>query len=122
MLIRIKNAIMAHKKRLKVPFSQFDYAIAEMLVKKGYLESAEKKGRSVKKIIDIAIKYNGEKPKINDVKIVSRSSHRVYKGYQKIRSVKQGYGDVFLTTPKGIMTGADARKVRAGGEILFEIW
>ncbi len=122
MLTRIKNTIMARKRRLKVPFSQFDYSITEALVKKGYLESAEKKGRSVKKIIDIVIKYDGDKPKINDIKFVSRPSHRVYRGYRQIRSVKQGYGDVFVTTPRGVMIGPEARKVRMGGEVLFEIW
>jgi len=122
MLTRIKNTIMAGKRRLKVPFTKLDYAIAEALVKRGYLESAEKKGRSVKKIIDISIKYDGEKSKINDIKFVSRPSRRIYRGYHKIRLVKQGYGDAFMTTPNGIMTGSEARKTRIGGEVLFEIW
>jgi len=122
MLTRIKNAVMAGKRRIKVPFAKFDYKIAEALVQAGYLESVEKKGRSIKKIIDIAIKYDGEKSKINDIKLVSRPSLRSYNGYKTLRRSKQGYGDYFLTTPRGIMTGSEARKSKTGGEVLFEIW
>lgn len=122
MLNRIKNSILAGKKRLKVPFSRLDYEVAQALVKSGYLESAEKKGRSVKKIIDISVKYNGETPVIGDLKFVSKPSQRVYRGYKDIRRSKQGYGDYFVTTPKGIMTGQEARKSKVGGEVLFEVW
>jgi len=113
---------MAGKRRLKAPFSRLDYEIAEALVRRGYLESAEKKGRSVKKIIDIAVKYEGDESKINGIKLVSRPSRRTYLGYKDIRSSKQGYGDYFMTTPKGIMTGKEARMAKIGGEVLFEIW
>jgi len=122
MLTRIKNAVMVGKRRLKVPFAKLDYEIAEALVKKGYLESVEKKGRSVKKIIDISIKYDDGKSKINDIKLVSVPSCKVYNGYKSLRRSKQGYGDYFLTTPRGIMTSMEARKSKIGGEVLFEIW
>jgi len=122
MLTKIKNAVMVGKRRLKVPFVKFDYEIVEALVKEGYLESAEKKGRSIKKIIDISIKYDDEKPKINNIRFVSHPSCKVYSGYKILRRSKQGYGDYFLTTPRGIMTGAEAKKSKIGGEVLFEIW
>lgn len=113
---------MAGKRRLKVPFARLDYEIAEALVKYGYLDSAEKKGRSVKKIIDISLKYEGEEPKINGIKLVSLPSKRVYSGYKDLHPSKQGYGNYFMTTPQGIMTGKEARKAKVGGEVLFEIW
>lgn len=113
---------MAGKRRLKVPFARLDYEIAEALVKKGYIESAEKKGRSVKKIIDISLKYDGEEPKISGIRLVSLPSNRVYSGYKGLRPSKQGYGDYFVTTPQGIMTGKEARRAKVGGEVLFEIW
>ena len=122
MLTRIRNSRMAGKRRLKVPFARLDYEIAEALVKKGYLDSAEKKGRSVKKIIDISLKYEGEEPKISGIKLVSLPSKRVYSGYKGLHPSKQGYGDYFMTTPQGIMTGKEARKAKVGGEVLFEIW
>lgn len=122
MLTKIKNAYMAGKRRIKVPFARFDYEIAEALVKRGYLESAEKKGRSVKKIIDISLKYNDNACKINDIKLVSVPSKKIYSGYKKLRSSKQGYGDYFITTPKGVMTIKEAKQAKVGGEVLFEIW
>jgi small subunit ribosomal protein S8 len=122
MLTRIRNSHLAGKRRLKVPFSRFDYEIADALVKKGYLESAEKKGRSVKKIIDISLKYEGESPKLNGIRLVSLPSKRIYIGYKNLRHSKQGYGDYFVTTPQGIMTVREARKAKVGGEVLFEIW
>jgi len=113
---------MAGKKRLKVPFSKMDYEVVQALVRAGYLESAEKKGRSVKKIIDIDIKMEGENPAIRDVQFVSKPSQKIYKGYRDIHMSKQGYGNYFLTTPKGIMTDKEARKEKVGGEVLFEVW
>lgn len=113
---------MAGKRRIKVPFARFDYEIAEALVKRGYLESAEKKGRSVKKIIDISLKYNDNACKINDIKLVSVPSKKIYSGYKNLRSSKQGYGDYFITTPKGVMTIKEAKQAKVGGEVLFEIW
>lgn len=113
---------MAGKRRLKVPFSKMDYEITQALVRAGYLESAEKKGRSVKKIIDIDIKMEGDIPAIRDVELVSKPSQKIYKGYREIRISKQGYGSYFLTTPKGIMTDKEAKRAKVGGEVLFEIW
>lgn len=122
MLTRIKNAMLAGKKRLKVPYAQFDMEVIEALVKSGYIASAEKKGRSIKKIIDIELKYEDEASKISDLRIMSKPSQRVYKGYRDIRLSKQGYGNYFLTTPKGVMTEREAKKQKVGGEVLFEIW
>jgi small subunit ribosomal protein S8 len=122
MLNRIKNSLLAGKKRLKVPFTKLDYEVAQALVKAGYLESAEKKGRSIKKIIDISVAGEGDGSKISDIRLVSKPSHRVYRGYKEIRLSKQGFGDYFVTTPKGVMTGSEARRSKVGGEVLFEVW
>lgn len=122
MLTRIKNAILVGKKRLKVPYAKFDMEVAEALVKSGYLAAVEKKGRSVKKIIDIDLKYDAEIPAIRDIRIMSKPSQRVYKGYREIRASKQGYGNYFLTTPKGVVTEREAKRNKVGGEVLFEIW
>lgn len=113
---------MAGKRKLKVPYAKFDFEVAQALVKAGYLESAEKKGRSVKKVIDLDLKFDGELSAINDIRLVSKPSQRVYKGYKEVRYSKQGYGNFFITTPKGIVTDKEAKKQKVGGEVLFEIW
>lgn len=122
MLTRIKNAILAGKKRVKAPYAKFDLEVAEALVKSGYVAGVEKKGRSIKKIIDIDLKFDGETSAIRNIRIMSKPSQRVYKGYRDIYSSKQGYGNYFLTTPKGVMTEREAKRNKVGGEVLFEIW
>jgi len=114
---------MAGRKNLKVPHSKMDFSIAESLVRAGYLKSSQKKGRGVKKIIAIELKYGEEdRPVIRDIKFISRPSKRVYRGYREIRRSKQGYGRYFISTPRGILNNLEAKKMKVGGELLFEIW
>ncbi len=61
-------------------------------------------------------------PKIKGVKRISKTSKRVYKKSSELRPVKNGYGMLVLSTPKGIMNGKDARREKLGGEVLFSIW
>lgn len=123
LLTRIHNATMARKASLKVPYTRVDLAIAQELVKAGYLASVERKGRSVKKIIDLRLKYDeAGTPAITGIAIRSKPSQRVYRGYREIRNSKQGYGKYLLSTPLGILSDAEARKAKVGGELLFEIW
>ena len=122
-LIRIKNAMTREKDRVKVPYSQFEENVLESLVKTGYLNEIQKKGRGVKRVIEIKLKYDKEeKSRISDIKLISRPSKRVYVGWKDIKKSHQGYGNFFLSTPKGVMVDKEARRNRLGGELLFEIW
>jgi small subunit ribosomal protein S8 len=123
LLTRIKNAQAVKKESLKVPFSNNDMKIAELLAKNGYLTSVEKKGRMPKRIIDITLKYDdNDRGAISGVKFVSVPSRRIYCGYNTLRLVKNGFGTALVSTSKGIMTNRQARKEKVGGQILFEIW
>ncbi|MBI4193380.1 MAG: 30S ribosomal protein S8 [Candidatus Colwellbacteria bacterium] len=121
-LTKIRNASTAGKRSLKVPYSKLNFEVVQALVKAGYVESAERKGRGVKKIIDIELKQSDGKPAIEGVRVVSRPSRRVYMGYRDVRTSRQGFGSFILSTPHGIMDGRSARKQKVGGELLFEIW
>ena len=122
-LIRIKNALERKKERIKVSYSRLDESILESLVKHGLLEEASRKGRGVKRIIEIKLKYDKDnKPVISNIKILSKSSRRMYIGWKDVKKSRQGYGHYFLSTPKGIMAGCEARRNKVGGELLFEIW
>ena len=99
-----------------------DMIIAELLAKNNFIESAAKKGRMPKRIIEIKLKYSGREGAITGIKFLSKPSRRLYAGYKELRLIKQGYGTAFISTPKGIMSYQDARKQKLGGEILFEIW
>ena len=123
LLTRIKNAQKAHKEAIKVPYANFDFAIAEVLAKNNYLENVVKKGRMPKRIIEIKLKYDKDgKGVINDIKILSKPSRRLYGGYREFHPIKQGYGLAVVSTPKGTMTAKEARKAKVGGQLLFEIW
>ncbi len=121
-LIRIKNAITRKKESLKIPYSKLNMDVLESLTARGYLESVTKKGRNPKRIIDIKLKYEGAKPKIEGFKFLSKPSRRIYLGYRDIKRSRQGFGNFFLSTPKGILSDVEARKEKVGGQILFEIW
>lgn len=121
-LTKIKNALERKHDRIKVPSTKLDLAIVEALVRHGYLESAAKKGKGVKKIIDIRLKYKEGVPAISGIKFFSRPSRRVYMGYEDMQRSKSGYGYFFFSTPMGLMTNIEARKNKVGGEMLFEIW
>ena len=121
-LTKIKNAGQRKHDRIKVPSTKLDLAIAETLVKHGYLDSAVKKGKGAKKIIDIRLKYKDGVHAISGIKFFSRPSRRVYVGYEEMKKSRSGYGYYFFSTPMGLMTNIEARKNKVGGEMLFEIW
>ncbi len=119
LLIKIKNAQGAGIKSLKMPFSKMDLAIAELLLKQGYLKNVEAKGKVAKQVIEIDLK---DEKAIKGLKFISRPSRRMYFGYKKIRAVKSGYGMGVISTSKGIMSDKEARKQKLGGQLLFQIW
>lgn len=123
LLVRLKNASAIGKASVSIPFSNFKLAIAEKLQASGYVKGIEKKGKKVKKTLDLSLKYSEEgRPAIQGVKRVSKPGRRIYKRSLEIVPVRYGHGSLFLSTPQGIMTDKEAKKAKVGGEALFEIW
>jgi len=123
MLTRIRNAKMVGKTSVYVPYSKIKMAIANTLEKEGLVESCEKKGKKIRKSIEIKLKYDQDgTSRITDMKRVSKPSQRIYKGYNELFSVKQGFGLAILSTPEGVMTEKEAKKKKVGGEVLCEVW
>lgn len=120
---QIKNAGAVKKATVSIPFSNFKLSIAEKLKAEGWVKGVEKKGKKVKKTIDIAIKYNEDgKAFVQGVKRVSKPGRRIYRGFEDVIPVKYGFGALILSTPKGIKTDKEAKKEKVGGEALFQIW
>lgn len=120
---QIKNAGAVKKPIVSVPFSNFKLAIAEKLKESGWVKGVEKKGKKVKKTLDITLKYNDNGTAlIQGVKRVSTPGRRIYRGFKDVVPVKYGFGALILSTPKGIMTDKEAKKEKVGGEALFQIW
>lgn len=122
LIISIKNAGNAGKESTILPYSKLQAAIAKTLFEAGYIASYSKKTSKGHDVLEIGIAYSNSRPKIRDVKRISKPSRRLYSGVKKIRNVKNGYGTLVLSTPKGILTGDQAKKEHTGGETLFEIW
>lgn len=123
MLNRIKNAQAVQKETVEVPFSQLKYGIAKILEHTGFVKKADFKGRKIKKLIEIHLKYNNTGvPSIIGVKKVSRPGQRTYARAVDLRGVRSGHGVVIVSTPKGLMTYSEAKKQNVGGEVLCEVW
>lgn len=122
-IIRLKNAGAVAHESVSVPHSKMKLAIAEVLKEAGFIKDVEKRGKKVRKTLNIDLMYNKNgSPRITEVKRISKPSRRIYKGAAEIFPVRYGKGMLILSTPKGILTDAQARKEGVGGEALFEIW
>ncbi len=115
---------MAGKPFVSVPFSKMKLAIAEMLSSKGFLGEISTKGKApTTKYLQVELIYTEDgKPRVNDVKRISKPSRRLYEKAKNIKGYRMGVGMTVLSTPKGIMADIDARKAKLGGELLFNIW
>ncbi|MBI4093916.1 30S ribosomal protein S8 [Candidatus Kaiserbacteria bacterium] len=123
LIVRLKNAATIGKACVSIPYSNFKMAIAESLKSAGYVKAVEKKGKKVKKTLDITLEYDvAGKPRLSGVKRISKPGRRVYRGARELFVVRYGHGALILSTPKGVMTNIEARKQKVGGEALFEIW
>jgi small subunit ribosomal protein S8 len=122
LLTQIKNAQAVKKESVKTFYSKMDEKILEVLKDNHYVEDFEKKGRGAKRILDVKLEYDDGGGVINGIKFISKPSRRLYINYKDIKPVKHGYGSLILSTSKGILTGKEAKKMKVGGEALFEIW
>ncbi len=121
MLTRIRNASLVKKTEVAVSFSKIKMAIAQTLVKEGYLEKAEKAKEAVPQLV-LTLKYEGREPVIHSLKRVSKPGQRRYVKSSEINRILNGFGIAIISTPKGIMTGWEAARDKVGGEIICEVY
>jgi len=122
-IIQLKNAGMVGKKEVSLPYSKLKHAVADVLVKEGYVVSASVAGEGVAKTLDVKLQYDADgSHRISDVKRMSKPGRRLYTKATEIYPVKFGKGRMILSTPAGVLTGDEARKANVGGEQLFIIW
>lgn len=122
MIIQIKNAAMAGRRDVVLPYSGVKMALAQTLLKEGYITRVEKSGEAPKFQLRMTLAYHDDTPVVTNVKRKSKPGMRVYIGKHEIPMVVGGMGIAILSTPKGIMTGKEAKKLGIGGELLCEIW
>ena len=122
-LTRIRNAATRRLDTTVLLHSKTIEAIVSILVDKGYLESYSVKEDGNKKTIKVVLKYDEKGfTVINEMKKISKPGRRVYKGKDEIRSFKNNYGTLIVSTSKGILPNDEAYKLGTGGEVLCSIW
>jgi len=128
MLTRVRNAVMAGQSQVAMPSSKIKAEIAKILKDEGFLEGfdvveGEDTGFSV---LRLKLKYVGDRrerrPVLSGIVRVSSPGRRIYTKKTEIPWVLSGLGVAILSTPKGVMTGARARQLGVGGEILCKVW
>jgi len=123
MLTRIRNAFRASHDLVDIPSSKLKINLAKVLKSEGYIKNFKIVSDGRHRQIRIFLKYDEEGTSvIGGLKRVSKPSCRIYKGYDEIPKVLNGYGINVVSTSKGLMADGQARKIRAGGEILCTVW
>lgn len=120
----IRNAAAAKHQRVDVPSSRLKTEIARILKEEGYISTYKMVDENKpKKVLRVFLKYTPDRRSvITGIKRISRPGARLYLGSTGIRPVVGGLGISILTTPKGLMSGRNARKANIGGELLCEVW
>ncbi len=122
LIIRIKNALLAHKREVVLPHSKIKHSIAQILEQEGYVAAVTvREAKPVSEIV-ISLKYVGKLPAVNGVKRLSTPGRRLYSSVSGIPRTLNGYGITIISTSKGVMTDTAARKQNIGGELLCQIW
>lgn len=121
-IIRLKNAGAINKQEVTLPYSSHIEAIAKKLKELGYVADVSV-AKKEPKMLEVTLAYDERGDhKIKGVKRVSKPGRRLYVPAREAHGVKNGLGALILSTPKGILSDKEARKVRAGGETLFQVW
>ena len=128
MLTRVRNAVLAGQAQVGMPSSKIKAEIAKILREEGFLESFEvvEDEKTKFRVLRLKIKYVGErrerKAVLSGIERISTPGRRIYTRKTEIPWVLSGLGVAILSTPKGVMTGARARQLGVGGEILCKVW
>lgn len=116
----IKNAALAHKTQVSVPYSNMKEQIARVLVKEGYLSEITKDKKE--NLLKVSLAYRDREPLVSGAKNISKPGVRIYAKSREIPFVPGGIGVTLVSTPEGIMSGNQAKKKGLGGEIIAQVW
>ena len=124
MLTRIRNANTAKHDTVDVPASKMKVAIADILLREGYIKKYDIEEVGSFNTIHITLKYGKDKTVkiITGLKRISKPGLRVYANKDQVPKVLGGLGIAILSTNKGVITDREARETNVGGEVLAFIW
>jgi small subunit ribosomal protein S8 len=123
LLTRIRNAVQARHARTDVPHSRLKLSIASILKAEGYISDVSEVEKGGFKMIRIRLRYDADgRSFVTGLQRVSRQGKRVYAGYREIPKVMGGLGMTIVSTPRGMMSGGQAKKAGVGGEVVCAVW
>lgn len=123
MLTRIRNAVMVHHSSVSIPASKTKESLLNLLKQEGFISDFKKNIEGSKSFFEVSLRYYDDNSSvITGLKRISKPGLRVYSKKNDIPRYLGGLGVAFLSTPKGIMTGYNAKKQGVGGELLFFVW
>lgn len=121
MLTRIRNGQSAQKNAIASPSSRLRMNVLEVLKREGYIRGFSREDEGHKEL-SIELKYHNGEPVIKELRRVSKPGRRVYSGVKDLPRIYNGLGIAILSTPRGVMSDAEAREAHVGGEILCTVF
>lgn len=123
MLTRIRNGQMARKAKVTAPASRLRANVLEVLKREGYIRGySQADQRAGVSELTIELKYHEGTPVIREISRVSKPGRRVYSRIKDLPKVSNGLGISILSTPRGVMSDAEARAANVGGEVLCQVF
>lgn len=121
MLTRIRNAQLAKKSTLELPFAKVKFMIGKILSDNGYVGTISKV-EGPKPTLTIELKYNDKAPAITSIKRESKPGHRVYRKAEELPNILNGFGIAIVSTSQGMMTVKEAKEKGIGGEVVCSVY
>ena len=118
MLTRIRNAQQIHKAEVSMPASKMKIAIAEVLLKEGYISAVDAQGEAAQWKLKLTLKYYQGESVISKISRASKPGLRLFRGVSDLPRIMEGLGVSIVSTSKGVMTDREARRLNVGGEIV----
>ena len=122
MIARVKNAQSRNHKKVDLPSSNFKTKIANILKNEGFIKDFKVNNENNKTILSLELKYHSGNPVINAFERVSKPGRRIFSSAEGLPKINNGLGIAIVSTPKGVMSDADARKNNLGGEIICRVF
>lgn len=122
MLSRIRNAIAVRKASVTMPHSKVKESVANLLKQNNFVDGVDVSGEGIERTLTVVINAGATNARITEIKRISKPGRREYAKSEKIPVVKRGRGIIIVSTSRGIMTGAEAKKLGVGGELICSVY
>ena len=122
LLTRIRNGQQARKDSVLTPASKLRVRVLDVLQREGYIRGYSEEVLAGQKGLRIELKYFEGQPAIQHVSRISKPGRRVYSGSQELPRIRNGLGITIVSTPRGVLSDAEAREQNVGGEVLAEVF